>query len=193
MRRILAIVIVSAFAAGIASGQVRRNAIEVTTGYPCVLFSFEYPNFHGEGGKSVTNENEPYGVNIGYTHSWTKRWEYSAILNLHLAMYDVARYPLKTIGQYGHEYDFSAPPIYERSYTELYGSFSFVFRYKWIVKGGFTMYSALGAGIVLAFPIPMPYVAPLGMKIGKGRVYCVVEANVGPANTFGMAGVGVRL
>lgn len=47
MRRILAIVIVSAFAAGIASGQVRRNAIEVTTGYPCVLFSFEYPNFQG--------------------------------------------------------------------------------------------------------------------------------------------------
>ena len=33
----------------------------------------------------------------------------------------------------------------------------------------------------------------IGIKFGKGKVYGIVEANISPATTFGMAGVGIRL
>ena len=66
-------------------------------------------------------------------------------------------------------------------------------RYKWLVRDNFSMYSGLGAGISLGFPIPVPYVAPIGIKFGKGKIYGIVEANVSAATTFGMAGIGIRL
>ena len=48
-------------------------------------------------------------------------------------------------------------------------------------------------GISFGLPIPIPYVAPIGIKFGKGKVYGIVEANISAATTFGMAGIGIKL
>ena len=77
--------------------------------------------------------------------------------------------------------------------TDVYGAFCASVRYKWLVRDNFSMYSGLGAGISLGLPIPIPYVAPIGIKFGKGKVYGIVEANISAATTFGMAGIGIKL
>lgn len=90
------------------------------------------------------------------------------------------------------QYDWNAVPTITRQ-TDVYGAFCVSVRYKWLVRNSFSLYSALGAGISLGFPIPLPYVAPIGIKFGKGKVYGIVEANVSVATTFGMAGIGIKL
>ena len=75
----------------------------------------------------------------------------------------------------------------------VWGSISADVRFKWIVRESFSMYSALGIGTAFAFPFPMPYIAPVGIKFGKGKVYGLAEVNISAANTFGMAGIGIRL
>ena len=91
-----------------------------------------------------------------------------------------------------NQYDWNADPTVTRQ-TDVFGAFCASVRYKWLVRDNFSMYSALGAGISLGFPIPIPYVAPIGIKFGKGKVYGIVEANVSAATTFGMAGIGIKL
>ena len=93
---------------------------------------------------------------------------------------------------YPDGYDWKADPATTRQ-TDIYGAFCTSVRYKWLVRDSFSLYSALGAGISLGFPIPLPYIAPIGIKFGKGKVYGIVEANVSAASTFGMAGIGIRL
>ena len=79
----------------------------------------------------------------------------------------------------GSQYDWNADPTTTRQ-TDVFGAFCASLRFKWLVRDSFCMYSGLGAGISFGFPIPIPYVAPVGIKFGKGRVY-------------GMAGIGIRL
>ena len=123
------------------------------------------------------------------------RRELSTLVNVHLTMYDVMQYPMVSLGDETHnpEYDFQAEPTLDHRNTSVYGSLSLSFRYKWLVRERFSMYSALGAGLSIGFPIPMVYVAPVGIKFGKGKIYGIVEANVSPATTYGMAGIGIRL
>ena len=67
-------------------------------------------------------------------------------------------------------------------------------RYKWLVRDKFSMYTSLGAGFLIPwFRVPCIYVAPVGIKFGKGNVYGIAELNFTPANMYGMAGVGIRL
>ena len=122
------------------------------------------------------------------------------MINVHLTIMDISKYPLlpgvEDIATSGPEatnqYDWNAAPTVTRQ-TDVFGAFCASVRYKWLVRDNFSMYSALGAGISLGFPIPIPYVAPIGIKFGKGKVYGIVEANVSAATTFGMAGIGIRL
>ena len=122
------------------------------------------------------------------------------MINLHLTILDINQYPLLpgvdgsiTDGQEAiDQYDWNADPTVTRQ-TDVFGAFCASVRYKWLVRDNFSMYSALGAGISIGFPIPIPYIAPIGIKFGKGKVYGIVEANVSAATTFGMAGIGIKL
>lgn len=200
MKRILIILSVMTIAMASASAQEKEHALEITCGYPSLLFDLEFPWMNQivelwDRGMSISKEYYQPGINIGYTYSWKKRWELSALVNLHLTMYDVVQYPMVDPGDESHDpkYDFKAKPSFGYKDTSVYGSLSFAFRYKWLVRENFSMYSAFGAGLSIAFPIPMLYLAPVGIKFGKGKVYGIVEANVSPATTFGMAGIGIRL
>ena len=200
MKRILTIFCTMAIAIGSASAQEKEHAIEITHGYPSLLFQLEFPWLNSrveinDIGQSIGKEYYQGGINVGYTYSWTKRWEVSALVNVHLTMYDIMQYPMVSPGDETHdaEYDFNAQPAFDHMNTSVFGSLSCAFRYKWLVRESFSMYSAIGAGLSIGFPIPMPYVAPVGIKFGKGKVYGIVEANVSPATTFGMAGIGIRL
>ena len=182
----------------------KQHSIEITTGYPSIVHNLEYPwQYRSMGmwwrGQKYTTYYQP-GINIGYTFQWSKRWEVNAMANIHLTIMDIHQYPLKAGAvtpdpndSNGDEsYDWTADPTTTRQ-TDVYGAFCASVRYKWIVRENFSMYSALGAGISIGFPIPLPYVAPVGIQFGKGRVYGIVEANVSAATTFGMTGIGVRL
>lgn len=204
MRLRLAILFMLIVGMGSAFAQEKQHSIEITTGYPSVLHALEYP-WAGStvemmwNGQSYKEHYQP-GINIGYTYQWRKRWEVNIMLNAHLTILDIEQYPLlpesdgtATSGPDAtNQYDWNADPDITRQ-TDVFGAFCASVRYKWIAHQNFSMYSALGTGISLGFPIPVPYVAPLGIKFGKGKFYGLIEANFSAATTYGMAGVGIRL
>ena len=204
MKRILPVIALMILSAGSAFAQDKEHSIEITTGYPSIMHFAEYPwAYHtvemGWNGQTYKEHYQP-GINIGYTYQWRKRWEVNTMINVHLTIMDIYQYPLLP-GADGsaisgpeaeNQYDWNAEPTATRQ-TDVYGAFCASVRYKWLVRDNFSMYSGLGAGISFGLPIPIPYVAPIGIKFGKGKVYGIVEANISAATTFGMAGIGIRL
>ena len=204
MKRILPVIALMIISAGNAFAQDKEHSIEITTGYPSIMHLAEYPWAYGtvEMGWNGQTYKEYYqpGINIGYTYQWRKRWEVNTMINVHLTIMDIYQYPLLP-GADGsaisgpeaeNQYDWNAEPTATRQ-TDVYGAFCASVRYKWLVRDNFSMYSGLGAGISFGLPIPIPYVAPIGIKFGKGKVYGIVEANISAATTFGMAGIGIKL
>ena len=188
-----------------AFAQFQQRSIEITTGYPSFMHSLEYPWISKridmyEHGQRYGEYYQP-GINIGYTYQWRKRWEVNALLNAHLTVMDVFQYPLlpeyadRTPSETGSSqyYDWNADPVSTTRQTKVYGAFCVSFRFKWLVRESFSMYSGLGAGVSFHIPLPVPYFAPIGIQFGKGKVFGIVEANISAANTFGMAGIGIRL
>ena len=200
MRSSILVLMIIIIAGGNAFSQEKQHSMEITTGYPSLISALEFPSVSTEitwqnQGLLVDKEYYQPGLNLGYTYAWNKKWEVSVLLNFHMTIYDVMQYPMISPGNETNpaQYDFSAQPKLYRRSTSFSGALSFAFRYKWLVRDTFSIYSALGAGLHLGLPIPLPYIAPFGIKFGKGKVYGIVEANVTPANTFGMAGIGIRL
>ena len=67
---------------GIASAQEKEHALEITIGYPSLLFEFEFPiNKSFDNGQCISKEYYQSGINVGYTYSWSERWELSALVN----------------------------------------------------------------------------------------------------------------
>lgn len=119
---------------------------------------------------------------------------------LHLTSYDLKQYPEinDPSADDGISYDWDADPTSVDKVRKIYGSINVSFRFKWLLKESFSMYSALGLGFTHGlyfndFPCPIPYFAPVGIKFGKGKVYGIAEINVSAATTFGMVGLGIRL
>ena len=184
-----------------------QHSIEITTGYPGYLWGLEYPLLNPPKGREYIEYYQP-GLNLGYVFSWGKRWEVSAMVNAFLSIYDVMQYPSITDESGKTVYDKNADPFLEERVTSVSGSVSVVCRYKWLVRDKFCMYSSLGVGGFMhspfgyskssspnksVFPSFVPYIAPVGIKFGKGRVYGIAELNFTPANMYGMAGLGIRL
>ena len=205
MRKLLTIAAIlltaslSAQEAPAAKENNHRHALEFTTGYPGFFMLFEY----GLGVESLSGQKADrhfqHGLNIGYTFSWGKRWELNTLINLHLTKYELYQYP-ELENSYG--YDWDAEPTLTAQDADIYGAVCAAVRFKWFVREGVSLYSALGVGFShdvflsdhnLYIPFPLPYIAPIGVKFGKGRVYGIAEVNLSAANTFGMAGIGVKL
>ena len=73
-------------------------------------------------------------------------------------------------------------------------SLTAMWRYKWGMMEWGHFYSAVGVGVDLYYPVPIPYLAPFGLSIGeKRRIYGFVEMNISGSATFGLAGLGIRL
>ena len=182
---------------GLKKSYPYQHAIEITTGYPSLVFLSEFPWLNtkieaSRNGQKIEEYYQP-GLNIGYTFSWGKRWEVSALANIHLTIYDTMQYPEIPSTGSKKEYDKTVAPTRIDRSVNTWGSFSADVRFKWVVRESFSMYSALGVGTSFHFPFPMPYVAPVGIKFGKGKVYGLAEVNISAAHTFGMAGLGIRL
>ena len=204
MKRILPFIVMMIISVANAIAQDKEHSIEITTGYPSIMHLAEYPWAYrtvemGWNGQTYKEHYQP-GINIGYTYQWRKRWEVNTMINVHLTIMDIYQYPLLP-GADGsavsgpeaeNQYDWNAEPTATRQ-TDVYGAFCASVRYKWLVRDNFSIYSGLGAGISFGLPIPIPYVAPIGIKFGKGKVYGIVEANISAATTFGMAGIGIKL
>ena len=204
MKRILTF-IAATIVATIASAQEGKHALEITTGYPSIISGFEFPNDfrYSHEGRSV-NGHFQYGFNIGYTYSFSKRWEVNPMLHLHRTSYEILQYPEtdSPLMDSGKDFDWDAEPTLVEENQSISGSINVSFRYKWLVRECFCMYSALGLGFTkdlclgmgsIELPCPIPYFAPVGIKFGKGRIYGIVEVNLSAANTLGMAGVGIKL
>lgn len=187
-----------------ANAQKREleHSIEVTTGYPSLIFNLEYPTLNAEMvhyrpyGKQVDKKFQP-GLNIGYTLSWSDRWELNALVNVHLTPIDILQYPSLSGADTNtpniDNYDWNADVVSKERVTDVSGSVCAAVRYKWMVREGFCCYSGLGLGVAYSSPIPLPYIAPVGIKFGKGLFYGLAEVNVSAANTFGMVGFGIRV
>lgn len=179
-----------------------QHSLELTTGYPSLIFNLELPTLSSQKqdyrpyGKDIVKHFTP-GLNIGYTFGWSKRWEVTAMANLHFTSYDVVQYPslpdTDMTEPTPENYNWNAEPISKTKESSINWAICASVRYKWLVRDAFSMYSALGAGVSIAYPIPLPYVAPVGIQFGKGRIYGIAELNISAANTYGMAGIGIKL
>lgn len=205
MKRILTLVAATIISAAGAFAQEGKHALEITTGYPSIISGFEFPSDirHSSEGRSVDSHFQ-YGINIGYTYSFGKRWEVNPMLHLHLTSYDILQYPEtdNPLMDSGKGFDWDAEPVLVEENRSLSGSINVSFRYRWLMRESFCLYSALGLGFTkdlclglgqVELPCPIPYFAPVGIKFGKGRVYGIAELNLSAASTFGMAGIGIRL
>ena len=200
MKKLLVLALLLAVCVSASAQEKRQHAIEITTGYPSLAFSAEYPWLQGEielgwEGLKVKEYYQPC-LNIGCTFTKKKRWETNVVLNLHLTISDYMKYPMISEGDEFNNprYNWDAEPILDHRDTELWGALAISFRYKWIAKENVNLYSAFGLGVSMGlFPIPLPYLAPLGIKFGKGKVYGLAELNVSPISTYGIAGIGIRL
>lgn len=191
----------SAYGSNSGGEKTSKHSLEITTGYPSFILDMEYPTLNSQvmykqNGKEVTTYFQP-GLNLGYTFSWSSRWEVNAMANVHLSTYDLAQYPLLPEME-GKEpdrgnYDWNAEPISEDRHSKVGAAVCVAVRYKWLVRESFNLYSALGGSFAFSVSVPMPYVAPVGIQFGKGKVYGLAEVNVSAANTFGMVGFGIRV
>ena len=74
MKRLFTILCATIIAIGSASGQEKQHALEITTGYPNILFQFEFPWMNtlvemSDEGKDVSKEYYQGGINkIGRAH-----------------------------------------------------------------------------------------------------------------------------
>lgn len=204
---IASVLLLSVFASHSASARDKekshqKHSIEITTGLPSLIVSLEVPTLSRQMtnyrpyGKQIQNCHAP-GLNVGYSYSWSKRWEVNAMINAHLTTYDVVQYPelpgMESAEASVDNYDWSADPVSSSKTVDFNGAVCASVRFKWLVRESFSLYSALGAGIAFSAPIPLPYIAPVGIHFGKGRLYGIAELNVSAANTYGMAGLGIRL
>lgn len=170
----LALVIVTGLACCSVSAQEsgnvfeKKKALELTAGYPSILYRSDI--FGDEG---YTDYFYPC-VNISYVNSWRTRWELSTVANIHYSEYQDNQDQSGRQGRIG-------------------ASVSLAFRYKWLLKENVEMYSALGLGFLVPYPLPFPYLAPVGIKFGKGKVYGLAELSTSPTSSFGIVGIGFRL
>ena len=76
----------------------KQHSIELTTGYPSLIFNLEFPWINSEmtdylpQGKLIKQHYQP-GLNIGYTFKCSRRWEVNVMANIHLTSFDVIQYP----------------------------------------------------------------------------------------------------
>ncbi len=181
----------------------KQHALEISYGTPSLVAYFETPS---EGGSSWMTQYYPKGqkvadiyhhpnINLSYVYSWSKRWDLVALANVHLNSFKVMQYPEKQDNvssevQGYKEYDWTQEPTFLRQERQIRGSLSIAVRYHWFVGEQVSCYSALGISL---WTIPLPYISPIGVRFGKGRIYGLVEANISAANMVGMAGLGIRL
>jgi len=173
-----------------------RHSVEITTGpSPIRMWGrgeetttlTEALLSKGQRASSVKRVN----VNLAYTFSLDERFSINALLNSSTLWYDVFQYP--GAAEEGR-YDFGASPVSTKHEKEQSYALTMDLRWKWYCTDYLQLYSALGLGYFFGKQAgPRPYIAPIGINIGKKHIYGVAELNVSPAATFCLVGVGVRL
>ena len=158
-----------------------RSALELSAGYaPLQALMMKY-----DGQSELTPERffSP-AVSLAYVFQFNETWSFQAAANISGNYY-------KLLDENGAEAG--------REFANLTPTAVLSLRYCWLKRKSFTMYSTFGVGldpeILLAsfFPAPIPNIAPLGIKFGKGKVYGIAEALVGSAATGLIFGIGCRL
>ena len=157
-----------------------RHAIELSTGYPPLHGSLGFDaNLLRSRGIESKLLFRP-SVNLGYTFSITELWDFNMIFNYCTSIYRMSR----------------REPEPGMAWKEYYHAFSLMAdaRIKWFRTDLIRLYSAFGAGVTYAAESILPafYITPVGINIGKGHLYGVVEVNVSSAATFFLAGAGWR-
>ena len=179
----------------------KQHSLELAYGTPSIVAYLETPANSGDNeiyymkGQKVEDVYHHPNINLSYVYSWAERWDLVTLANIHLISYKVMQYPEKEgyvppEGSYQMEYDWTQEPALLRQERQIKGSLTFAVRYHWLLREQVSCYSALGISL---WVFPLPYITPIGVRFGKGRIYGIVEANISAANMIGMAGLGVRL
>ncbi|MCI5989768.1 MAG: hypothetical protein MRZ12_02840 [Bacteroidales bacterium] len=193
-KTVLTIIIFFTACAMAHAQQESRHAIEITTGYRSMVTDMAFPSYDemAEDLKS-TNEHAPLpALCVGWTYGWRRRWEMSLMASATMLWYEMERYPMVQTPDGNYEVNKEGRTYMKREYC-VAPAISVDFRYKWLDRRNVEMYSGIGLGVSLVFPVPHLYFAPIGIKAGGGRVYSIAELNLSPHDTGGMLGIGVRL
>lgn len=158
-----------------------RSALELSAGYaPLQALMMNY-----DGKSELTPERffSP-AVSLAYVFQFNESWAFQAAANISGNFY-------KLLDENGKEVS--------KEFANFTPTGVLSLRYCWLNRKTFTMYSSFGVGldpeILLAsfVPTPIPNIAPLGIKFGKGKVYGVAEAVIGSSATGFIFGIGCHL
>ena len=177
----------------------RHQALELTIGPESFLFMTKPTTTmkmtSNEDGFYYTGHQQLETLNISYVRSISRRWDLAITGNIHSSRITKDTYPLisESATSIEEKYDWNATPVSSKEYW-VNGALAASFRWKWWIGENVNLYSAVGAGFMTEWLfIPVPYLAPIGVRFGKRRIYGMAELNVSPVSTFFLVGVGLAL
>jgi hypothetical protein len=158
-----------------------RHSIELSTGVPPaqVLLLGSSSSAKVMGGYSEKKLFTP-SLNIAYTYAMNERWDFNVIVN---ACGAILR----------REYDTGTSKV---AYSGTWYTPTVDFRWKWLRRDNFRLYSSFGLSCFVmgnfSIVLPLPYLTPVGINFGSGKLYGIAEFNVSTAATGLLAGIGYR-
>ena len=183
-----------------------RHSIEISTGVPpfqAWMFNSHYSPELIESGLRTTVVFCP-SLNLSYTYALSEYWDLNILVNACTAIERNTRYLVKEYTydtpngpQTGYMADTDSDPLWsELEYPGAWYTPMVDFRWKWLRRDGFRLYSSIGLScFVMAnfqLVLPLPYFTPIGINFGSGHFYGVAELNFSNASTGLLAGVGYR-
>ena len=181
---------------GLAQAQhfnpVHRHSLEISTGIPPLHTSLLMASRNAEVRNGFEQQEliRP-SLNIAYAFSLSEKLSLHLIVNGSMCQVRISQYPKVSDNQY----DYSAAPEVHKEWKGPAIAVMGDVRWKWLRTDVLQLYSALGFGILpgLGLTVPVtPYVTPVGINIGRNRVYGIAELTMSSAASFVLGGIGFR-
>jgi len=182
----------------------RRHSIEISTGNAPLhsMLAYDNSDYIGPSWPETTQETTFItSLNIGYSYDISETWAFNGFLNFSGRFYDNISWEYDWHEEEGgYRYATESYELgRERRYEMLFPTIGGDFRWKFYRTDFLRLYMAVGFGLNPTVTsnivplVPLPYLTPIGISFGKGRVYGIGEITMSPAATLMLIGIGYRL
>ena len=151
-----------------------------------------------EKGRRLDTENASYpSFNLGFflpVSSGEIPIDFGLMTNFSWRRGPLLQYPVFGTDPEGrNRYDMTASTRIGTSSDNLSFALMGLFRFRWYNGDALRGYSATGLGWSTATSwIPLPYLTPVGVQLGRGALFANAELTLSPAATFCLIGLGWR-
>lgn len=181
----------------------RKYSLEISTGpgplhsrftNPGQYFNANYRELARKGQKAENPILQP-ALAVSFVFHTSEYWDFAATAGLSWNTYPITQYPaFGTTPEGAPRYDLTRGEPAGWTSSNFQPALMVSWRIHWLRCENIRLYSAFGGGLVpVTFPVPLPYLSPIGFQLGRGRLYLLGEATLSPAASFALLGLGWRL